>query len=71
MKVFLRNDDIRFFEAYLYLKPEYVAVTLACGMLEYKNIKYKIVSSHISIPEFDPFDNCEPFVDIFVEPIVG
>ena len=70
MKVFLRNTDFGYFEEMFHQKPEYVAVTLACGTLMYKNIKYKIVSSHINIPEYEPFNNCEPFVDIFVEPIV-
>ena len=70
MKVFLRNNDIGYFEEYFYQKPEYVSVILSCKTLTYKNIKYTIISSPTTIPDYHPHENCEAFVDIFVEPII-
>lgn len=70
MKVFLRNNDDGYFEEMFHQKPEYVSVILACGTLVYKNIKYKIIGSQAILPDYRPHENCEMFVDIFVEPIV-
>lgn len=71
MKVFLKNNDMGYFETMFHQKTEIVMLILANNFLIFEGIKYKIVGSTINIPTFSSTDEGfeEPFVDIFVEVI--
>lgn len=69
MKVFLKNNDMGYFETMFHQKTEIVMLILANNFLIFEGIKYKIISSCISISTNSSTDEgfVEPFVDIFVE----